>query len=196
MQKVEFNYECYDKSFEKTIAFHSAPTLLGIKAASIFTYKINKNENIDAYIQEFNIVSGQKGIELKVLCKCTKSALILVFRPLLLNKRLNEPERKHLLNAYGYHPALSLDEKLSLLSKRISSVEFPHEIGLFLDYPVHDVIGFINNNGENYRFCGYWKVYSNEKKAEKLFNNYTKCRIYLFNKLNNGLNLYQALKIA
>lgn len=45
--------------------------------------------------------------------------------------------------------------------------EFPHEVGILLGYPIADVEGYIRNNGENYQWCGYWKVYHNVEKAKK-----------------------------
>lgn len=55
------------------------------------------------------------------------------------------------------------------------SDEFPHEIGLFLGYPVEDVKGFIENKASCAKCVGYWKVYGDEEKAQKLFNQYKKC---------------------
>ena len=57
--------------------------------------------------------------------------------------------------------------------------EFPHEIGLFLGYPVEDVKGFINNKAARAKCVGCWKVYGDEEKARRLFNQYRKCtRVY------------------
>ena len=53
---------------------------------------------------------------------------------------------------------------------------FPHEIGVFLDYPLEDVVGFIENAGQNYKCSGCWKVYCNECETRKLFAKYKKCR--------------------
>ena len=50
--------------------------------------------------------------------------------------------------------------------------KFPHEIGLFLDYPLVDVIGFIRNTGKNCKCSGCWKAYGNAKEAEKTFCKY------------------------
>ena len=47
--------------------------------------------------------------------------------------------------------------------------DFPHEIGLFLGYPLGDVIGFIKNAGQNCKCVGCWKVYCNECEAIKAF---------------------------
>ena len=57
--------------------------------------------------------------------------------------------------------------------------EFPHEIGVFLGYPLADVIGFIQNRGKNFTACGYWKVYTDPTAAQAEFDRYKKCeRIY------------------
>ena len=50
------------------------------------------------------------------------------------------------------------------------------EIGLFLGYPVEDVLGFIENAGQNCKCCGCWKVYCNECEAVRTFARYKKCR--------------------
>ena len=54
--------------------------------------------------------------------------------------------------------------------------EFPHEIGLFLGYPLADVIGFIENAGRNCKCNGYWKVYSDECEAARLFAKFRHCK--------------------
>ena len=57
--------------------------------------------------------------------------------------------------------------------------DFPHEIGVFLGYPLADVIGFIQNRGKNFTACGYWKVYTDPTAAQAEFARYKKCeRIY------------------
>ena len=35
---------------------------------------------------------------------------------------------------------------------------FPHEIGVFLGYPVEDVEGYMQNDGKNFLLVGYWKM--------------------------------------
>lgn len=47
--------------------------------------------------------------------------------------------------------------------------DFPHEIGLFLGYPLEDVQGFIENRAEGYKCVGCWKVYGDEEYAKQEF---------------------------
>lgn len=199
MMNIIINHNKKHKSLEKMLAFHAAPTLLGIKSANLFTYSKNSimSDGILDYIEQFNFIAEQKGLRLKILCECHQRALILAYRPTVLEKKLNENERQNLLLSYGYSKTFSLEDKLNLLGKRIEQSDgFPHEIGIFLDYPIGDVVGFIENSGQNFKFSGYWKVYENEEQAKRIFANYTKCRVHLCNKLKQGFDLYQALKIA
>lgn len=51
----------------------------------------------------------------------------------------------------------------------------PHEIGFFLGYPYDDVVGFIENKGENSLCSGCWKVYSRARDAQACFCCYKTC---------------------
>ena len=76
----------------------------------------------------------------------------------------------------------SSKEELDRLKSRVAECKegFPHEIGVFLNYPLGDVIGFIENKGHNYKCKGCWKVYCNECETQKTFQRYQKCRnVYL-----------------
>ena len=39
------------------------------------------------------------------------------------------------------------------------AADFPHEIGVFLGYPLEDVVGFIRHRGKCFTCCGCWKSY-------------------------------------
>ena len=55
-------------------------------------------------------------------------------------------------------------------------LSFPHEIGVFLEYPLLDVKGFLKNNGKNFIYSGYWKVYGNVNETIGKFRQYDKER--------------------
>ena len=52
---------------------------------------------------------------------------------------------------------------------------FPHEIGLFLGYPVRDVLGFMKSPEEGVMYTGFWKVYGDKDEALRTFARYRKC---------------------
>ncbi len=66
---------------------------------------------------------------------------------------------------------------------------FPHEIGIFLGYPLADVMGFIQNRGRNYLLCGMWKVYQREEIAAAAFRSYGRMKEQAVGLLEAGSNL-------
>lgn len=75
----------------------------------------------------------------------------------------------------GYDRA-DLDGMLTQLAYRLETqTEFPHEIGVFLGYPLQDVIGFIENQSRNFTCRGFWKSYSDPAEIQTCFDCYRRC---------------------
>lgn len=184
--------EC--RSFEQKLAYHLSPCLLGIKCAGLISVS-NKEFLVDEQIRRFNTLAKKRGLKIRQLCTDEDRVLILLYKYDLLRARLTR--ERDFLARYGYPKGISVDRALDILSLRISqSTDFPHEIGIFLDYPIEDVKGFICNKGQNCLLCGYWKVYGDVDKSRMAFESYDRCREYVCGKLKQGCDLYQALKIS
>ena len=187
MSKEEYN------NFSEKLAYHTAPTLMGIKCASLIS--LSRAEfDISAHLRIFNRRAAEKGLKIRIIHICKKRCLLLIYNEMKLMQRLHEKDTSEMLFKEGYDINASLEDILTHLSARMESCTFPHEIGLFLDYPTEDVKGFILNKGQNYKFCGCWKVYGSEERAKRTFENYEKCRKFLCNKLNEGCDIYSALR--
>ncbi len=182
-------------NFEQKLAFHAAPALLGIKASNMLS--LSRSEfDIKENVERFNERASARNLKIEILCECGRKALLLVYNKKLLEKRLSDEKIRSFMVQYGYSEELTAEECIKRLSERVTDCgSFPHEVGVFLDYPLEDVIGFIENNGANFKFCGCHKVYGDEAKALRTFENYEKCKVFLCNKLNMGNDIYQALKI-
>lgn len=182
--------------FEMQLAYHTAPSLLGIKCASLFSIR-SCNVHIDEQINLFNEKAKSKHLKIRLLCKCKSRTLLLLYNEKMMADILSDKINRELLEEYGYSSKCSLETDLEILSERIANEkEFPHEIGIFLGYPKEDVIGFIESKGKNCKFCGCWKVYGDVENAKRTFSNYNKCRKFLCDKLNQGIDIYGALKIS
>ena len=102
-----------------------------------------------------------------------------MYRQAALNEKLADENVKAFLSERGYDYA-GAEACIERLRSRIEMDSFPHEIGVFLDYPLDDVIAFIMNKGENCPLTGCWKAYTDEAGARKTFALYRKCRdVYL-----------------
>lgn len=116
-------------------------------------------------------------MELRLLQLGSDRALIYVYRIRRLVRDLADPEIRQFLADCGYRD-FSVEGALAHLARRIMEKggEFPHEIGLFLGYPLGDVKGFIKHRGQNCKCTGCWKVYCDEREARRQFCRFEKCR--------------------
>lgn len=161
---------------EKHLVQFAAPVLAGLKTAALFSACCKDKLKFMAELKKIEYKLAQKGISVAVLKQGESRALVYVYRKNALKKDLRQKAVKLFLKRYGY-AEFSAEGAIEILKKRIKSCgKFPHEIGLFLGYPYEDVIGFIENEGKNSKAVGCWKVYGDEKKAEKLFVQFEKCR--------------------
>ncbi|MFI3114753.1 MAG: DUF3793 family protein [Clostridia bacterium] len=162
---------------EKMLIEKCSPTLAGIKTANLFSIKIY--DDFFENLQKMNEKLQEKHVYIKVLKIQNSNALLYVYRKKSLLKDLNNNKVQEILSEIGYKQG-NLDIILEKLASRIGfNDEFPHEIGLFLGYPLEDVVGFICNKGKKCAMCGYWKVYSDIDHAKKKFMQFDKCqRVY------------------
>lgn len=170
---------------------HCSPTLANLKTANLFSCRYSSQEQLAGQVLGWHRVLESKGVCLRLLRAKNGCALIYVYRPLRLAADLCKPGVAEFLAGCGYQ-SLAPNEALARLSERLCSQEgFPHEIGLFLSYPLGDVQGFIENGGAHYKCSGCWKVYCNECETAKLFAKYQKCRGVYWRLFNGGRSVLQ-----
>ncbi|MDO4522035.1 MAG: DUF3793 family protein [Eubacteriales bacterium] len=176
---------------EKYLICNCAPTLASLKSANLFNMPFDTEEHLQEQLDRWNACMEKKGISIYLLRKHHRKALIYVCRKSRLQENLGKPGVASFLEEYGYRN-LEIDVVLQRLSQRMKAQEeFPHEIGIFLDYPLGDVIGFIRNAGQNYKCTGCWKVYCDECAAKKLFASYRKCQEIYQRQWSGGRSILQ-----
>ena len=165
------------QSFEATLVRQCALTLAGMKPGSLFCLTHPDLSVIRTQAAEWNTRLHPLGLRVKVLLErpANRSALIYVYRPHQLRRLLSLPESQSFLSRMGYRSG-DTDLLLEQLGRRLWAQEdFPHEIGIFLGYPLRDVIGFIEHRGQNFTCCGLWKSYGNPEAMKKCFACYRTC---------------------
>jgi len=186
--------------FENLLIGHCSPTLLGLKQASLFSCSMDKGKEIFREMNNYNSLLNSKDIFFKVLYSYKTKFFVIAYKKKPMLTSLKSHNVHCVLSSIGYPPVNSesdIDKALDFLGNRFSSLDaFPHEIGFFLGYPESDVLEFIKQKGQNFKFCGYWKVYSNEENAIKIFKRYKKCKEVLSNKINSGICVLEILGVA
>lgn len=160
--------------FRNSLIEYCSPTLASLKVASLFRYYYDSILELNEMINHEKKWLSQKGIYIEVITIDEKSALIYIFRKNQLQEVLNKQDIQHFLKNIGY-THFSIEDCLSTLKKHFQNNPCPHEIGVFLGYPLSDVVSFIENKGQNCQCCGYWKVYHNKNEALAIFSKFKKC---------------------
>lgn len=181
---------------ENIIGYHCAPALAGIKPSNIVTCYKNKGYDVTKELIRLNGELNNRGIYLKTLCECEMRALVMVYRRNVLEKALNDGEVKKFLVSLGYPEKVSVDEYITCLKARFKQGAFPHEIGAFLGYPMHDIYGFMFHKDTGCLLSGEWKVYKNPEEAKKLFDRFTACRRAVSRRILSGHTLAQVFCAA
>lgn len=165
---------------EHCLIEHCAPTLAGIKSANMLNYHFERKERVLWELASVNHKLNIRGVFVEAILWKENSVLIYTYRPSHLQRELYQEGVKELLAEYGYKD-VELRNCLNRLKERLYQYDcFPHEVGIFLGYPLEDVKGFIKNKGRDCKCCGIWKVYCNEQEKEKLFEKLYKCtRVYM-----------------
>ena len=176
---------------EEHLVTYCSPTLAALKTANMFNWNFGSLEEQREQVRDWNRQLSSKGISIIVLREGTERALLYVYRRKRLERDLKKPRVAEFLQQRGYEN-LEPEQALERLKSRFSHTgEFPHEIGLFLGYPLEDVQGFIDNQGKNSTCSGYWKVYGNAAEALKQFARFEKCRVIYQRLFGQGRGVWQ-----
>ncbi len=182
------------RNFDELLAFHCSPVLIGIKPANLISLPNGKLWEIDSLLHVYNNQFRRRGLVFRKLCCCSKRNLLLIYNEEKLQQLLKKEGYRAYLIAAGYKNDGKLEDDLEKLEERLQEAEeFPHEIGVFLGYPLEDILGFVLHKGHDYKYTGYWKVYGDVKKARKVFAAYENCRDFLVRKVAEGIPLYEAV---
>ncbi|MFI3166929.1 MAG: DUF3793 family protein [Bacillota bacterium] len=175
--------------FEKRLAETCGVAMVGIKTSNLMCCKYADYENIHGEIEKIANALESAGIKMTVLHDNGRRILLLVYREKAMKQRLSEDESLKFLQSYGYDTNWGETEMLSHLSTRFDNIStFPHEIGVFLGYPIEDILGFMNDP-KGCKYCGVWKVYGNVEENIKLFAKFERCKNAIMKRINNGDNL-------
>lgn len=162
-------------SIEKYLVENCASTLASLKIGSMFNIEYETQHELAEHMKDWNQMLNSKGVFVTVLKTSRSKALIYVYRESGLKKELEQQAVGDFLGRFGYED-LDIESVLNVLRLHFSKTKFPHEVGVFLGYPLADVVGFIENEGKNFKCAGCWKVYCNEQEAVKMFCKIKKCK--------------------
>ena len=172
------------------MAIQCAPLFAGLKASNLL---IVDAENRSRVLQ----ILKNTQISHITLSEYGEKITMLLYRREELEKYFRYTRVQNLFRYLGYED-LSFWGLLMKFCKRFryyqrEDQDFPHEMGLFLGYPVEDVAGFIKHQGKKSLCTGYWKVYRNPQEKVSLFNEFESAREQLVQYIYRGGSVCQVL---
>ncbi len=180
------------ENIETQLALQCAPLITGLKVSNLLIISKGNEEVVKRIL-------NRTGISYYRLIQTRAKTTFLLFRRNELEEFLSDENVRNVLMKAGYK-SLQIDKILRTFSLRYEAYiqgdkSFPHEMGLLLGYPVEDVVGFVENNGKNFLYSGYWKVYENQKAKVKLFDKFKVAEETLIHLLSNGLSMSDIIDI-
>lgn len=175
---------------EYALGFHCGITFAGLKAASLFWIRRDQTAALRYYARCF----AGKDFRFTVLREQDEKLLIYVFHRPRLRAILEDGANRRFLSGCGYEYS-DIESAVDELKKRLEGEEkFPHEIGIFLGYPLEDVAGFMRDPCKGVCLSGYWKVYADPDGKAKIFERYRRCSCCICRKLTEGTPLTAIFK--
>ena len=168
------------------LALQCAPVISGIKISNLLTIPAKS-------LRELSVVLKKTELSFRILYPGRERLVILIYREAKLREYLAREEVMAFIYKCGYETS-DISKIFPVFIKRYMRYmelkqDFPHELGLFLGYPIEDVEGFIKENGKNYLYSGYWKVYKDTELKIRLFKNYEKVQTEIVRLLYEGLDI-------
>ncbi|MDR2160067.1 MAG: DUF3793 family protein [Treponema sp.] len=175
--------------FDALLRWTAGPVIAGIKPAALVRLPWKLVEDV----REEGGTELCRTLNLSVLKlrEGVTGTLTLLYRQRILTRKVSTGAGARYLRALGYPGGPYLEGYLSFLKERFEEPAFPHEVGIFLGYPLEDVISFSTGKSSPHNCRGYWQVYGRPEKAERTFAYMDAARLNLVKEIftgNTGVN--------
>jgi hypothetical protein len=182
------------------LAIEAAEVLEGVKPANMVNI-VNKPRSCGRNIYELwkNLGSAllqHSGLEAIEFIDRGDSVLLFLYRHSELMPLLARKSVAVILRKAGYADPANLEKTFVQLQARFSKGDFPHEIGVFLGYPLKDVIGFMGWAQLPFSSQGPWKIFGDPRESLCLADIHRHCRSKKARQLNFCDDPLNCLKIA
>lgn len=174
------------KKLELLLATQCAPFLCKLAIANVLTIDTDD-------VAMFIIMLKSMKVKAKILYRKENWVVLYLYRAEMLQKYLDKTEIRLFLMEQGYYEN-DLTGLINHFALRINTYyegdsDYPHEMGIFLGYPLEDVKGFIENDGKGFLHMGYWKVYHNPEESIERFRMFDQKREWMVREVISGKSI-------
>lgn len=186
--KHQCENKCCENKFNslyiKKIIKQIGPVILGSKPSEIVNIpgKINEKQKKLKEIECF--FDNCSRVKYKIITTKDGGKRVLFTNEKTMEETLSNKKIRNFLNFLGYPKSNTLKEYIDELAYRLESSEFPHEIGVFLGYPLKDVLGFMGYSNKECACVCSWRVYGDKEVSTKVYNSFIRDKKQMENMVN------------
>lgn len=149
------------------------PTLMDLKPAELLNIGIDQRMAWDEFKY---LLTRHPEVGLEEVRRVNKRRQVLFYNRRILSRQLSNPVIQEFLQGMNYPKSYSLEAHIQHLVQKIRFEDFPHEVGIFLGYPLKDVLGFMGLVSLPYVKTQGWRIYGDQKLSDEWFERYQQAR--------------------
>ena len=174
--KLECNKKCCENKsnslYIKRILEMLGAVILGSKPAEIINVPGSKEDKKIKLSQIEAFFSNCSRITYRIITTHDGGKRVLFINEKSMEKVLVNKRCINFLKFVGYSSDYQLNDYMDELVFRLQSEEFPHEIGVFLGYPLKDVLGFMGYGKNELVEVRNWRIYGDKEISYEVYNNF------------------------
>ena len=178
--KLECNKKCCENKsnslYIKRILEMLGAVILGSKPAEIINVPGSKEDKKIKLSQIEAFFSNCSRITYRIITTHDGGKRVLFINEKSMEKVLVNKRCINFLKFVGYSSDYELNDYMDELVFRLQSEEFPHEIGVFLGYPLKDVLGFMGYGKNELVEVKNWRIYGDKEISYEVYNNFMRDR--------------------
>lgn len=176
------------------IALEAAEVIAGVKPSALISIPnrpLSCGRNLfTLWHKHATAILGNTNISACHLKDQADAILVLFYQTEPFKAYLQRRDISTLLDKAGYTGPYTPEHAIAQLAARFATTEFPHEIGLFLGYPIKDVMAFMGWIKLPFACQGPWKMYGNPQQSLSLAQRFHECRRQMARLLDSSANVY------
>ena len=174
--KLECNKKCCENKsnslYIKRILEMLGAVILGSKPAEIINVPGSKEDKKIKLSQIEAFFSNCSRITYRIITTHDGGKRVLFINEKSMEKVLVNKRCINFLKFVGYSSDYELNDYMDELVFRLQSEEFPHEIGVFLGYPLKDVLVFMGYGKNELVEVKNWRIYGDKEISYEVYNNF------------------------
>jgi len=159
-----------ERRLDRFLRYTAGAVIAGVRPAALVRLSCPSLKAAGVWRSRGHEVCVALDVESFLLSDASSGPLILVYRSNSLSRIILRGPASRYLATRAYPVRAGVRACLEHLAFNMrSSKTFPHEVGVFLGYPLADVVLFSSGDRRCYDCRGYWRVYQRPERAMRTF---------------------------